>query len=120
MTLCFTNLGGRASPTNFTAAVAAALFMICSGPKAELFASSGFVVALCFAIPGGRASPAGIATAVTTALGVLLALEQEGPASEEDTAMSDSVVVLRFAIPGGRASPAGLACTVRSQEAQLP
>ena len=33
MTLYFTNLGGRASPKDFTAAVAAALVVICSGPR---------------------------------------------------------------------------------------
>ena len=47
---------------------------------------------------------------------------QEGPASPEDTAISDSVLVLCLAIPRGRASPAGIATAVSTalaKKAQL-
>ena len=83
-----------AIPNDFTAAVAAALFLpfaLEEGPEDTAISVS--VVAPCFAIPGGRASPAGLAAAVTPALGA-----HDGPAPPEDTATLDSVVALSFAM----------------------
>ena len=62
-------------------------------------------MALCFTRPVGEISLTSSATAVLAVLVVPFALDQEGPASPEDTAGSDSVVALCLGIPGGRTSP---------------
>ena len=139
MTLYFTILRSRASPADFTAAVAAALFMpfalgprrpsstgtlcglrfcrgtlLCDSRTAspEDTAISDSVVALCFAIPQGRSSPAGPTTAVPSASVVSLSPGRTDPVSPEDTASADAVAELYCAIPRGRASPTGSSTAV--------
>ena len=62
----------------------------------------------------GRASPTDFASAAISAVPALpLTLDQDGPASPEGTAISDSLT-LRFAMPGCRTLPADFATAVTS------
>ena len=122
----FANPGGRSSPTDFVAVVAAAMvvhFVLDQENPAshspehsanlvlrEDTAISDFVKTLYFANPGGRASPADFSTAVSVALVVHFALDQEDSVSPEDFVSSNSVEALYFfASPGGRDSPTDFA-----------
>ena len=90
--LCFAIPGRRASPADFTVAVAAALFMsFALEQEGSASPEDTSVMELYCATPRGRASPTGSSTALVAASVVSLPPGQEDPASPEDTASSTTI-----------------------------